>query len=104
MNTAYLPAFAALAGSAIGGLTSFASAWLTQHLLSPGVVSAAFEEFVGIWQRNASELRSLFFNEPASFADGFESPFGRSLHVTETQEVQRCTSIQSCYHASSSPG
>src|SRR5262252_5236931 len=31
MDTAYLPAFAALAGSAIGGLTSFASAWLTQH-------------------------------------------------------------------------
>ena len=31
MNTPYLPAFAALAGSTIGGLTSFASAWLTQH-------------------------------------------------------------------------
>ena len=31
MNTPYLPAFAALAGSAIGDLTSFASAWLTQH-------------------------------------------------------------------------
>ena len=31
MNTAYLPAFAALAGSAIGRLTSFASAWLTLH-------------------------------------------------------------------------
>src|SRR5215510_9932228 len=31
MNIALLPAFAALAGSAIGGLTSFASAWLTQH-------------------------------------------------------------------------
>ena len=31
MNTAYLPAFAALAGSVIGGLTSFAAAWLTQH-------------------------------------------------------------------------
>jgi hypothetical protein len=31
MNTAYIPAFAALAGSAVGGLTSFASAWLTQH-------------------------------------------------------------------------
>jgi len=31
MNSAYLPAFAALAGSAVGGLTSFASAWLTQH-------------------------------------------------------------------------
>jgi hypothetical protein len=31
VNSAYLPALAALAGSAIGGLTSFASAWLTQH-------------------------------------------------------------------------
>jgi hypothetical protein len=30
-DPAYLPAVAALAGSAIGGLTSFASAWLTQH-------------------------------------------------------------------------
>ena len=31
MDSSYLPAVAALAGSAIGGLTSFASAWLTQH-------------------------------------------------------------------------
>src|ERR1700756_3889536 len=31
MNAAYLPAVAALAGSAIGGLTSLASAWLTQN-------------------------------------------------------------------------
>jgi hypothetical protein len=31
VDAAYLPALAALAGSAIGGLTSFASAWLTQH-------------------------------------------------------------------------
>jgi hypothetical protein len=31
MNPAYLSAFAALAGSIIGGLTSFASAWLTQR-------------------------------------------------------------------------
>jgi len=30
MDTAYVPALAALAGSAIGGLTSLASAWLTQ--------------------------------------------------------------------------
>jgi hypothetical protein len=30
MDSFYLPAVAALAGSAIGGLTSFASAWLTQ--------------------------------------------------------------------------
>ena len=31
MASAYLPAVAALAGSAIGGLTSLASAWLTQN-------------------------------------------------------------------------
>src|SRR5258707_11481379 len=31
MNLAYLTALAALAGSALGGLTSLASAWLTQH-------------------------------------------------------------------------
>jgi hypothetical protein len=31
MNPAYLPALAALAGSAVGGLTSLAGAWLTQY-------------------------------------------------------------------------
>jgi hypothetical protein len=32
VDTAYLSAFAALAGSAIGGLTSLAASWLTQHV------------------------------------------------------------------------
>jgi len=31
MNPTYVPAFAALAGSAIGGLTSLASAWVNQN-------------------------------------------------------------------------
>jgi hypothetical protein len=31
MNAAYVSALAALAGSVIGGLTSFAVAWVTQH-------------------------------------------------------------------------
>ena len=31
MNATYLPALAALAGSAVGGLTSLVAAWLTQH-------------------------------------------------------------------------
>ena len=31
MDPAYLSVFAALAGSTIGGLTSFATSWLTQH-------------------------------------------------------------------------
>jgi hypothetical protein len=32
MNPAYISAFAALAGSAIGALASFATTWLTQHV------------------------------------------------------------------------
>ncbi len=31
MDPAYISAFAALAGSAIGGLTSFVTSWTTQH-------------------------------------------------------------------------
>ena len=31
MEAAYISAFAALAGTAIGGLTSFATSWATQH-------------------------------------------------------------------------
>jgi hypothetical protein len=31
METAYISAIAALAGSAVGGLTSLAASWLTQH-------------------------------------------------------------------------
>jgi hypothetical protein len=31
MDAAYVPALAALAGSAVGGLTSFATSWLNQH-------------------------------------------------------------------------
>jgi hypothetical protein len=31
MNSAYIPALAALGGSVIGGLTSLAAAWLTQN-------------------------------------------------------------------------
>jgi hypothetical protein len=32
MDTAYFSAFAALAGSTIGGMTSLAASWLTQHV------------------------------------------------------------------------
>ena len=31
MDAAYISAFAALAGTAIGGLTSFVTSWMTQH-------------------------------------------------------------------------
>src|SRR5215469_10985752 len=34
MEAAYISALAALAGTAIGGLTSFATSWMTQHAQS----------------------------------------------------------------------
>jgi hypothetical protein len=34
MDTAYISALAALAGTAVGGLTSFATSWMTQHAQS----------------------------------------------------------------------
>src|SRR6266851_6401938 len=41
MNNAYLSAIAALAGSAIGALASFATTWLTQRIGFPGSDPAA---------------------------------------------------------------
>src|SRR5271166_2537661 len=54
MNPAYLSALAALAGSAIGGLTSFAAAWITQRqqahvewlLRDKGIRQELYKQFV----------------------------------------------------------
>ena len=60
MNPAYLPALAALAGSATGGLTSFASAWLTMR--RQGRVArlsrdrSSREELYGLFIDEASKL------------------------------------------------
>jgi len=41
MNAAYVSAFAALAGSLIGGLTTFAAAWVTQRRHAAGRAAAS---------------------------------------------------------------
>jgi hypothetical protein len=66
MNEAYLPALAALVGSAIGGLTSLATTWLTQR------GQAKIQQ-----QTRDRVLRERLFAQfideaSALFADGFE--------------------------------
>jgi hypothetical protein len=65
MDTAYVSAFAALAGSAIGGLTSLAASWLTQQ------VQFSAQERAG--NRNRREDLYKNFIEKASrwYADAF---------------------------------
>jgi len=66
MNPAYISAFAALAGSAIGGLTSLAASWLTQR----GQVNAQrLAHDIG----RREELYKDFIEEASkSFADAIE--------------------------------
>ena len=60
MDTAYLSVVAALAGSAIGGLTSLANAWLTQHAQARAqqraYEQAKREELYGQFIAEASKL------------------------------------------------
>lgn len=66
MDPSYVPALAALAGSAIGGLTSFATAWLTQQ-----TKVRAQQLVVEIVRRE--ELYKDFIEEASRlFADAFE--------------------------------
>jgi hypothetical protein len=66
MDPAYLSAFAALAGSTIGGLTSLATSWLTQH-----VQFRAQQLVHGMTRRE--ELYKDFIEEASQlYADAYE--------------------------------
>jgi hypothetical protein len=67
MDAAYISAFAALAGSAIGGLTSFATSWTTQHAQARAQRLAA--------ERDArAALFGRFLDEAATlYADALQS-------------------------------
>ena len=66
MDTAYLSAFAALAGSAIGGLTSLAASWLTQH------VQFSAQQRAGNLNKR-EELYKDFIDEASKwYADAYE--------------------------------
>jgi hypothetical protein len=66
MDTAYLSVVAALAGSAIGGLTSIANAWLTQH-------AQARAQQLAQEQAKREELYGQFIDEASKlFADALQ--------------------------------
>jgi hypothetical protein len=66
MDTAYLSVVAALAGSAIGGLTSLANAWLTQHAQARAQ-QRAYE------QAKREELYGQFIDEASKlYADALQ--------------------------------
>ena len=66
MDPSYVPALAALAGSAIGGLTSFATTWLTQQ------TKARAQQLVDEMVRR-QELYKEFIEEASRlYADAFE--------------------------------
>jgi hypothetical protein len=66
MDPAYLSAFAALAGSTIGGLTSLTASWLTQH------VQFRAQQRAGDLSRRA-QLYEAFIEEASRlYADAYE--------------------------------
>ena len=61
MDTAYISAFAALAGTAIGGLTSFATSWMTQHAQTRAQQLAAEREVrAALFGRFLDEAAKLY--------------------------------------------
>jgi hypothetical protein len=66
MDTAYFSAFAALAGSAIGGFTSLGASWLTQH------AQASAQQRAHDFARREDLYRDFIDEASKLYADGFE--------------------------------
>ena len=66
MNPAYLSAFAALAGSVIGGLTSLAASWLTQR------VQVSAQQLAHDRSRREDLYKDFIEHASESYADALE--------------------------------
>jgi hypothetical protein len=66
MDPAYVSAFAALAGTAIGGLASFATSWITQQAQSKAQRKAAEKDA-------RAALFGRFLDEAAKYADALQN-------------------------------
>lgn len=74
MDTAYISAFSALAGSLIGGLTSLAGSWVSQN------AQARAQQLLGSWTR-----RQELYN---AFIEGASKLYGDAL-VSNDAEVSK---------------
>jgi hypothetical protein len=76
MDSAYMSGIAALAGSAIGGLASFATTWLTQHSQERARRSAKeitrrehlYGEFIDEASKLYTDARTHQLDDPSKFA------------------------------------
>jgi hypothetical protein len=96
MDGAYLSVFAALAGSAVGGLTSLANAWLTQHAQARAQQHAheivKREELYGQFIDEASKLfvdALQHQTEEASALVGLYALIGR-IRLRSSPQVTEC--------------
>jgi hypothetical protein len=103
MNNAYMSAIAALAGSAIGALASFATTWLTQHTQGRaqrfGQAMARREHLYGEFIDEASKLitdaLTHEFDDPSKFVRlyalvGKLRLFASSSVISKAEAVMRC--------------
>jgi len=102
MNNAYLSAIAALAGSAIGALASFATTWLTQHAQERaqrfGQAMARRERLYGDFIEEASKLftdaLTHALEDPSKFVNlyaivGKLRLFASANVISKAEEVMR---------------
>ena len=66
MDAAYLSVFAALAGSTVGGVTSLAASWLTQH------VQFTARQYAWDLARRAELYRAFIEEASKLYADAYE--------------------------------
>src|SRR6266404_1338043 len=103
MDNAYLSAVAALAGSAIGALASFATTWLTQHAQQRaqrfGQAMARREHLYGDFIEEASKLitdaLTHELDDPSKFVRlyalvGKLRLFASAIVISRAEEVMRC--------------
>jgi hypothetical protein len=110
MDPAYISAFAALAGSAIGGLTSFATSWTTQHAQARAQrLSAEREARAALFGRFLDEAAKLYSDALQSKRDDITGLVGiyaltnRIRLMSSPQVVEAadsvCRIIVDCYLA-----
>jgi hypothetical protein len=92
MDAAYFSAFAALAGSVIGGLTSLGTSWLTQHS------QLGAQRFARNLERRETLYRDFINEASRLYADAFEHD------QTELSNLVKLFAMISQMRVVSSPG
>jgi hypothetical protein len=93
MEPAYISAFAALAGTAIGGLASFATSWITQHAQSKAQrIAAERDSRAALFGRFLDEAARLYSDALQNRRDDVTALMGiyaltNRIRLISSQEV-----------------